>query len=187
VNGSSTPATPTSSVAFPGDPSPEEEVDSTFMQIKEQGRILEAQMEDRPLAKEQEKLNDGSATGSNASVSGKDDRAKEGDASGSGSGSESELEDDDELELRALLTNDDNELERVEAVLMEVHKRFFDAYDTAKEMGLAHGQNGQNQNQNGDIQQSQNRRIDYDVTVSCGRFDHSYLLGGRIGGKIGSF
>jgi RNA polymerase II subunit A C-terminal domain phosphatase len=127
----------------------EEEVDSTLMQIKEQGRMLEAQMEDRLLPKEQEKLDDGA--GSISGASGKEEKAKEGETSMSAS----EGEEDDEVEQRALLTNDDNELERVEGVLMEVYKRFFDAFDLAKEKGLVQEQNGQRIS-----------RVDYDVTVS---------------------
>lgn len=129
--------------------SSEGEVDSTLMKMKEQGRILEAQMEDRPLAKEQEKLNDGTNTNP-SSVVGKEDRVKEG--STSASASESDPEEEEEIEQRALLTNDDNELERVEAVLMEVHKQYFHAYDLAKDKGL--------------VQDQAPTRIDYDVTVS---------------------
>jgi RNA polymerase II subunit A C-terminal domain phosphatase len=123
-------------------------VDPTLMQIKEQGRMLEAQMEDRPLAKEQEKLNDGSA--SNASVSGREDRER----SKGGSPSESEVEDEDEIEQRALLTNDDDELVRVEGVLMEIHKRFYGAYEDSK-----------NSLRSPPAQNGHKPSLNYDVTV----------------------
>lgn len=157
MNGTTTTIVP-SQPSVPIEPAAEEEVDSTLMQIKEQGRMLEEQMEARLLAKEQEKLNDETHS-SNVSVAGKEDRGKSKEGEVSASQSESDPDDDDEIELRALLTNDDNELERVGRVLMEVHKRFFGSYDDAKAKGLVNGQKGQ-----------RITRVDYDVTVGVNAF-----------------
>ncbi|OCH95692.1 hypothetical protein OBBRIDRAFT_787897 [Obba rivulosa] len=81
---------------------------------------LEAQVEERPLARKQEQLQE--ATEGEKPV-------PSGDAA-SGPTTEPQESKKEKPVRKALLKNDDRELVRVQQILDEVHQRFYEAYDT---------------------------------------------------------
>ncbi|CCM03635.1 uncharacterized protein FIBRA_05779 [Fibroporia radiculosa] len=88
--------------------------------LKQNTMALEAQVEERPLAKKQEELQE--ASGSTPS---------DAPAQGGTNGAPTENADEPKPKpvRKALLKNDDSELERIGKLLDEVHLRYFDEYD----------------------------------------------------------
>ncbi|KZT08553.1 uncharacterized protein LAESUDRAFT_735745 [Laetiporus sulphureus 93-53] len=88
---------------------------------------LEAQVEERPLAKKQEELQEASAAAS-------DETEETGEtttaaAAGGPVTVTAGQHKKEKAPRKALLKNDDRELERVQKILEEVHQRFYDEYD----------------------------------------------------------
>ncbi|KAI0931282.1 hypothetical protein AcW1_001269 [Taiwanofungus camphoratus] len=92
--------------------------------LKQNTMVLEAQVEERPLAKKQEALQEASAEGSQPS----DAQAADPGLNGSTGVSQEQVK-KEKVARKALLKNDDVELNRVRKILEEVHKRFYDEYD----------------------------------------------------------
>ncbi|KAG7452156.1 uncharacterized protein BT62DRAFT_926376 [Guyanagaster necrorhizus] len=86
---------------------------STQALITQNSIALEAQVEERPLARMQEQLTDSDDSAKDKEVSPKPDHEHTSHRK------------------KALLKSQDNELERVAKLLDEVHQRFFDAYDAS--------------------------------------------------------
>jgi len=83
--------------------------------LEKRTHVLEAQIEARPLEKEQEKLD-----------------AEEQDADVGGDAAANHQHHHQHHHHRAVLTNDDTELSRLGTVLSQVHSRFFHLYDSRK-------------------------------------------------------
>jgi len=89
--------------------------------LKQNTMALEAQVEERPLAKKQEALQE---------ASGSDQTNGHGpEAAGAGITPAGIEQSKEKAVRKALLKNDDAELERVRKILEEVHSRFYDEYD----------------------------------------------------------
>ncbi|KAG8941759.1 Carboxy-terminal domain (CTD) phosphatase [Tulasnella sp. 419] len=111
------------------EPSLTKEEAQSVLVAQAQSKAVEAQLEERPLAKMQEALEaqvEGGATPSGPSL--------QNGNSANGNASSSSPKD---TKNKALLRNDDNELERVWQILEEIHQRFFDLYDRNIEAGIA--------------------------------------------------
>ncbi|KAI0319033.1 hypothetical protein OF83DRAFT_1241216 [Amylostereum chailletii] len=126
---SSSTRTPTPPTSAPDSPaSSETAVDaelSPTQMLEENSAALEAQVEERPLAKMQEQLQDDAAAAAAAAVpptSASEPRKDE-------DGENAEKPDSLKPARKALLRNDDTELVRVKRFLDEVHGRFYDAYE----------------------------------------------------------
>ncbi|KAG6854140.1 hypothetical protein C0991_010051 [Blastosporella zonata] len=96
---------------------------------------LEAQLEERPLAKKQEALSEGEAPHEDHHhhhhhPSSEEKHAEEASP-------KEERATTPKPERKALLKNDDFELDRVSKILREVHDRFFDSYDTFSARGTS--------------------------------------------------
>ncbi|EPQ60326.1 hypothetical protein GLOTRDRAFT_118635 [Gloeophyllum trabeum ATCC 11539] len=125
----SSPATSTSSTLPPSPDEEREELTKTAL-ITQNSLALEAQLEDRPLAKKQEELQ-----------STEDENATEGEPrSRESTTPEAAPEEEPDNAVakqpkaarKALLRNDDYELQRVQQLLEEVHQLFYDIYDASR-------------------------------------------------------
>lgn len=112
-----TPSSPSSTTTAPAESSSAEELSKSEI-LKQNTMALEAQVEERPLAKKQEALQEASTEGQ---ANGQITLAP---ANGSTPASS-----DDKTVRKALLKNDDAELQRVQKILEEIHLRFYDEYD----------------------------------------------------------
>ncbi|KAL1748940.1 hypothetical protein HDZ31DRAFT_28711 [Schizophyllum fasciatum] len=95
----------------------EDNMQNTDVELRAQ--TLEAQMEERPLAKQQSDLE----------AKSKEDEAKDTDGPISGDEPSTPSKSTEKHPAKALLNNDDTELIRVGKLLDEVHARFFTEYD----------------------------------------------------------
>ncbi|KAH9937385.1 uncharacterized protein B0H18DRAFT_970322 [Fomitopsis serialis] len=89
--------------------------------LKQNTAALEAQVEDRPLAKKQEELEErdtAQQTNGHSTVT-----------PTNGSSPAQQPAPKEKVVRKALLTNNDMELQRVQKILEEVHQRFYDEYD----------------------------------------------------------
>ncbi|KAF8079106.1 hypothetical protein FPV67DRAFT_95819 [Lyophyllum atratum] len=118
------PATPLI-VPEPAPPRETEGADITKTMMTRNNLALEAQLEERPLAKKQEALSEGETPHEHHHHHRKDESKPE---------TEDQVKEQRSTtpkpERKALLKNDDMELERVSKLLDEVHERFFDSYDS---------------------------------------------------------
>ncbi|KZT74927.1 hypothetical protein DAEQUDRAFT_720113 [Daedalea quercina L-15889] len=90
--------------------------------LQQNTAALEAQVEDRPLAKKQEELEEQSAaqrTNGHSTVT----------ATNGSSPPQQTAAKQEKVVRKALLNNNDTELQRVQKILEEVHQRFYDEYD----------------------------------------------------------
>ncbi|KAF5375137.1 hypothetical protein D9758_000554 [Tetrapyrgos nigripes] len=133
---SSTPSSKSTAEAPPDIQTPEG-VERTQLEAKamltENSMVLEAQVESRPLAKKQEELQDSSSANSTTA---EPPAAPAASAAAESSETEEKPKDEDKpttpmtkTPRKALLKNDDLELERVFKLLSDVHKEFFDEYE----------------------------------------------------------
>lgn len=133
------PAVPSPSLAKPPSPpvsdteasslepsTPEErekaEMESKAM-LTQNSMALEAQVEERPLAKKQEALLESDGTGSTTPPGDPSPKHPKSDMKAA------ESPKVEKVQRKALLKNDDVELQRVGYLLGEVHRRFFSSYD----------------------------------------------------------
>ncbi|TFY63298.1 hypothetical protein EVG20_g6374, partial [Dentipellis fragilis] len=108
-----------------------DDIRATDMLVRN-SQALEAQVEERPLAKKQEELQEASdeAVDREEKVTETNPPQQAGAAGGAQARSEKPPASPKEKHVRkALLKNDDAELQRVKKLLDEVHRRFFNAYD----------------------------------------------------------
>lgn len=98
--------------------------------LKQNNLALEAQLEERPLAKKQEALQEGNAVAHEHSQHNAENKPVAGAQTKLKESSPHKHE-----KRKALLKNDDHELERVAKLLDEVHRRFFSAYDARPSAG----------------------------------------------------
>ncbi|RPD82230.1 hypothetical protein L226DRAFT_556142 [Lentinus tigrinus ALCF2SS1-7] len=129
---------------------------------------LEAQFEDRPLARKQEELQHESAE---QAASENEEASSETVAPQNGDSSPAPEHKKEKHVRKALLKNDDSELERVKKILNLVHERFYAAYDARKEEHKSpkkkHGKHSE-------------APIDYDVRTIIPRMRSDTLAGCRL-------
>ncbi|KAF5384884.1 hypothetical protein D9615_001109 [Tricholomella constricta] len=111
----------------PAPPEEDEGVDLTKTMVTRNNLALEAQLEERPLAKKQEALSEGETphVHHHHHHHHKDEHKPEAEAEVK----EEERPPTPKHERKALLKNDDFELDRISKLLIEVHDRFFNSYD----------------------------------------------------------
>uniref|UniRef100_A0A0W0FMF3 protein-serine/threonine phosphatase n=1 Tax=Moniliophthora roreri TaxID=221103 RepID=A0A0W0FMF3_MONRR len=124
-----------------GEPPDESPQTSKEAMITRNSLALEAQVEERPLAKRQEALQDPSK----GSQPKPNDQAVADPSSTTSSGAEGNKEQvesaaeakPEKIPRKALLKNDDTELDRINKLLNEIHERFFTEYDARAENAKA--------------------------------------------------
>ncbi|KAF8628253.1 hypothetical protein AX15_004028 [Amanita polypyramis BW_CC] len=123
------PASPPETPPVDASPDVEEVESATSVMLQQNTRALEKQVEERPLAKRQTELLQANENPASAPCSDSHHPAEtEEDPQVEGAQGQDEHKHDQER--KALLKNDDHELDRVSKFLGEVHRRFFAAYDT---------------------------------------------------------
>ncbi|KZP28980.1 hypothetical protein FIBSPDRAFT_947374 [Athelia psychrophila] len=127
---SSAAAVPTSAIAR--DEERERGAQETKQMVAANSVVLEAQLEERPLAKKQEALLDGGDASASAEAAPPEAASSE-DKGKAKQKAEAEPKLPEKAVRKALLKNDDAELQRVRKILEDVHDQYFDAYASRAE------------------------------------------------------
>ncbi|KAG6811157.1 hypothetical protein H0H92_008743 [Tricholoma furcatifolium] len=125
---SSPPATPLVVPEPAPPPETEEEDFEKSAMVTRNTLALEAQVEERPLAKKQEALSEGDPPHEHHHHH----HHHTGDKPATEAPAQEQRSTTPKPERKALLKNDDRELDRVSKILCEVHSRFFNSYDSYK-------------------------------------------------------